>query len=105
MAMARQRGTLGCWAAVWAWLLGWLLVLQAQVAAAAPACETQTLRKPEEIIVPFGDADHPELPRQALKIVPGESLCLTGTLDALAHLVNLELVVPGASSKGPMIEV
>lgn len=103
--MARQRGTLGCRAAIGAWLLGWPLAAQAQVVAAAPACETRTLRQPEEIIVPFGDADHPELPRQALKIVPGESLCLTGTLDNAGDLVNLELVVPGASSRGPMIEV
>jgi hypothetical protein len=54
-------------------------------------CHTHTEREASQIIVPFGDAEHPELPAQAVKLIPGETLCLFGERDEAGELTNLHL--------------
>jgi hypothetical protein len=103
MVMARQRGTVGWCVAVACALL---FALQARVALADDAaCATQTARSTAEIVVPFGDAEHPRLPVQAVKLVPGESLCLTGDLDESGDLQHLRLAEPGGEGSAPVIQV
>ncbi len=67
--MARSRGKVA---------LGWVLALtwlsMATATSAAPICETQTQRPLSDIVVPLGDADSPELPPTAIKLLPGDSL-------------------------------
>jgi hypothetical protein len=79
-------------------LVGLLLasLSHARVAQASDdeLCETVTARSAAEIIVPFGDPAHPRLPTQAVKLLPGESVCLTGDLDRQGQLVNLRLALP-----------
>lgn len=103
--MVRQRGTLGRRAAVACGLLVALLCGPAKAALAASACQTVTERSKGEIVVPFGDADHPLLPRQAVKLVPGETVCLTGKLDSSGDVQDLEVVADAASRSGLLIEL
>lgn len=103
--MVRQRGTLGRRAAQTGGLLVALLCGPAKAAFAASACRTVTERSIGEIVVPFGDADHPLLPRQAVKLVPGETVCLTGKLDSSGDVQNLEVVADAASRSGLLIEL
>ena len=55
--------------------------------------------------MPFGDVEFPHLSSQAIRIVPGESLCVTGVVDEAGDLTELELVPTGGSAKGPVIEL
>jgi hypothetical protein len=103
MAMARQRGTFGSRVAVACGLLVALLCGHAKEALANSACKTVTERVLDEIVVPFGDADHPRLPRQAVKLVPGETVCLTGKLDSSGDLQDLEVVADSTSRSGLII--
>lgn len=105
MAMARQRGTLGHRAAVMGGLAFGLLFGHSKLAVAAPACETVTERPLDEIVVPFGDADHPKLPRQAVKLLPGETLCLTGKLDSAGDLQALRVLESAEHGSGLWIEL
>jgi hypothetical protein len=66
--------------------------------AAMPTCETQTQRSVSDVIVPFRDADTPQLSAQAVKLVPGESLCLTGNVDEAGDLQGLRLLRPGETA-------
>ncbi len=100
MAMARSCGkvALGCVLA-----LAWLSM--APATSAAPLCETQTQRPPSDIVVPLGDADNPELPPTAIKLLPGETLCVTGELDSAGELVRLRLLTAGEKSVAPVVEL
>jgi hypothetical protein len=75
-------------------------------AAADELCEMVTARSAAEIIVPFGDAEHPLMPTQAVKLVPGESVCLSGDVDSSGRLSNLRFATPGeATPSQPRIAV
>lgn len=104
MAMVRQRGTSGRRAAACAAAAA-LLCLLSKAALAAPACETVTERPLDEIVVPFGDADHPWLPRQAVKVLPGETLCLTGKVDSSGDLQELRMLASAEQGSGLWIEL
>jgi hypothetical protein len=58
-----------------------------------------------DIVVPFGEPGSPELSLQAIRIVPGESLCVTGVVDDVGELTDLELVDSGRDAKGAVIEL
>lgn len=75
------------------------------LALAAPGCETVTERSWGEIVVPFGDADHPTLPRQAVKVLPGETICLTGAVDAAGDLQDLRVLASAAQGSGLWIKL
>lgn len=86
--------------------IGVALLVVASVARAAPfACETRTKRAPGEIVVPLGDRDLPRLPPQAIRIVPGEQLCITGTRDANGDLMSLRLVGNARGAGGPVVRL
>jgi hypothetical protein len=88
MVMVRQRARVGCLAMA----LALTLAFSAHaVPGDSSTCHTRTEREVPQIIVPFGDAEHPELPAQAVKIVPGETLCLVGDRDEAGELINLQL--------------
>ncbi len=100
--MVRQRVQVGC------------LAIAFGFARASPAhaakgvgitCQTQTERDASEIIVPFGDAVNRELPAQAVKLVPGETLCLIGERDEAGELTNLHLASETNAGTATFIEL
>lgn len=105
MAMARQRGTLGRRAAVVCGFAMALLCGRPKAAWAAPACQTVSERLPDEIVVPFGDVDHPTLSRNAVKLLPGETLCLTGKVDPSGDLQELRVLPSAEAGTGLWIEL
>lgn len=68
-------------------------------------CRTISERARSKVVVPFGDSDSPRLPEQAIRIVPGEVLCLTGTRKASGELGALRLVDRSEGSHGPVIRL
>lgn len=102
MVMVRQRARVGCLAMV-------LGLTPAYSAHAVPGdsstCHTQTEREAPQIIVPFGDPEHPELPAQAVKIVPGETLCLVGERDEAGELTNLQLAAETNAGAADFVEL
>ena len=80
--------------------LAWLSSARVVRAGDDELCETVTERSAAEIIVPFGDAEHPELPPQAVRLLAGEAVCLTGDLDAQGRLTNLRLLGPDEQRSG-----
>jgi hypothetical protein len=82
-----------------------LLCGHAKVAWAAPACQSVTERRLDEIVVPFGDPDLPKLPPQAIKLLPGETLCLTGKVDSSGDLQELRALSTVELDTGLWIEL
>jgi len=84
----------------------WLTTFAAQ-AAAEPApyvCRTITSRSAQDVIVPFGERAE-GLPAQAVKIRPGETLCIGGKVDGTGELRDLVLLEEASAADGPTVSI
>ena len=79
-----MRQILGCSCAA-------LLLLTSHAAAARDACVTTTKRPPKEVVVPFAEGSGGQLPEQAVRIEPSETLCLVAREDRDGELRGLRL--------------
>jgi hypothetical protein len=103
--MVRQSGTVGRFLAVVFGIAALLVSYSRPACARTSSCETRTQRNPSDVIVSLADADHPQLPAQGVKLVPGEVLCVTGDVDESGDLRNLRLAPTFGDNHGPIIEL
>ena len=86
--------------------LGLLLTLASRSTFAEEfTCATRTGRDAEKIVIPLADSESPGLPDQAVRIAPGEVLCLTGTRTATGELDALRLVERAENANGPVVRL
>jgi len=79
----------------------------AHAAAAEPwQCETRSDRPAAEIVVPLANEDDvSDWPKEGVKLLPGESLCLTGRADESGDIQQLRLVAPSSEQPAFVIEL